>query len=83
MMLDGGNLQVVKARVCGKSTTGRKNIFQRIEWTKKNVVPFGGKMAKGRMDLGSENGSLVLGSAASSGKALDTPAHLIHFLKWE
>lgn len=40
MMLDGSNLQVVKACVCGKSTTGRKIIFQRIEWTKKNVVPF-------------------------------------------
>lgn len=38
-------------------------------------------MVKGRMDLGSENGNLVLGSAVSSGKALDTPAHLIHFVK--
>lgn len=94
-MLCGSSLQIVKACVCGKSTMGRKNIFQRKEWSSSQIIRlllktedkeercsifllWDGKMAKGRMDLDPKNGSLVLGSAMTSGKALDTPAHLIH-----
>lgn len=64
----------------------KENHFPKNRMDKKeccSIFLWGGKMVKGRMDLGSENGNLVLGSAVSSGKALDTPAHLIHFVKWE
>lgn len=40
-------------------------------------------MVKGRMDWDPKNGRLVLGSAVTSGKALDTPAHLIHLCEME
>lgn len=39
-MLCGSNLQTVKAHVCGKSTTGRKNVFQRTEWSSSQIIRF-------------------------------------------
>lgn len=92
--------KLLKACVCGKSTTGRKNIFRRTDWSSSQIIRlllktedkeercsifllWGGKMVKGRMDWDPKNGRLVLGSAVSSGKALDTPAHLIHLCEME
>lgn len=39
-MLWGSNLQTVKAHVCGKSATGRKNVFRITEWSSSQIIRF-------------------------------------------